>query len=171
MSTTQQALITSPSTVIEFVVWGVAQPGGSKKSLPIPKRGGGFVTNTNGFPVLNTVDDNPKAKPWQADVKAAAMRAYHGPVLDGAVRLSLTFVRVRPKGHFRTGKNAHLLRDGAPGYPTTKPDVLKTARAVEDALTGLVWRDDAQIVDEHLEKVWGDRPCVVVRIEEIARQA
>lgn len=33
------------------------------------------------------------------------------------------------------------------------PDVLKLARGVEDALTGIVWRDDAQIVNESLSKV------------------
>ena len=35
------------------------------------------------------------------------------------------------------------------------PDVLKLARGVEDALTGIVWRDDAQIVNESLNKVVG----------------
>jgi len=161
----------APRLVTEFIVWGIAQPGGSKKSLPIPKRGGGFVVNKNGYPVINTVDDNPKAKSWQAEVKVAAMQAYRGPVLEGPILMNLTFVRVRPKGHFRTGRNSHLLKDDAPSHPTSKPDVLKTARAVEDSLTGLIYRDDAQIVDEHLQKTWGERPCVVVRIEAMESEA
>jgi Holliday junction resolvase RusA-like endonuclease len=66
--------------------------------------------------------------------------------------LVLTFYTPRPAGHY--GKRG--LRPGAPTRPTTRPDVLKLARAVEDACTGIVWRDDSQIVDEVLSKWFAD---------------
>jgi predicted short-subunit dehydrogenase-like oxidoreductase (DUF2520 family) len=43
--------------------------------------------------------------------------------------------------------------------------VLKLARGVEDALTGIVWRDDAQIVVEHLEKRYGSPARCEVRVK------
>jgi hypothetical protein len=33
---------------------------------------------------------------------------------------------------------------------------LKLARAAEDALTGVLWLDDSQIVDERISKAYGD---------------
>ena len=47
------------------------------------------------------------------------------------------------------------------------PDVLKLARAVEDALSGVCYSDDALIVEEALRKVWADEWGVLVTIEEI----
>jgi Holliday junction resolvase RusA-like endonuclease len=49
-----------------------------------------------------------------------------------------------------------------------KPDVLKLARAVEDALTGILYRDDAQIVTEVLRKRYGDPPRVEIRLSPVA---
>jgi len=45
--------------------------------------------------------------------------------------------------------------------------VLKLARAVEDALTGVIWADDAQIVDEVIRKRYG-RPCLQIWIRPVA---
>ena len=46
----------------------------------------------------------------------------------------------------------------------TQLALLKLTRAVEDALTGLVWRDDAQVVDEVLSKRYGAPERVEVRV-------
>lgn len=73
-------------------------------------------------------------------------------LLEGPLRLSATFYLPRPKGHF--GKRG--IRPSAPKYPTTKPDCLKLGRAVEDGMIGVVYRDDAQIVQERLHKVYGE---------------
>jgi Holliday junction resolvase RusA-like endonuclease len=45
--------------------------------------------------------------------------------------------------------------------------VLKLARAVEDALTGVVWRDDAEIVAEGLAKLYGTPERVEISITEV----
>lgn len=42
--------------------------------------------------------------------------------------------------------------------PCGRPDVSNLAKAVEDALDGLAWRDDAQIMTLSASKVWGDPP-------------
>jgi Holliday junction resolvase RusA-like endonuclease len=36
------------------------------------------------------------------------------------------------------------------------PDVLKLCRATEDALNGVVWRDDSRNVCMHIEKVYAE---------------
>lgn len=127
------------SSVIAFVVHGHPEPAGSKRSVPMGQRWG-------------VIDANPKSKGWKLIVEQVAGEVMAGrPLLQGALELRLTFYVQRPKGHH--GKKGLL--PSAPAYPMVKPDVLKLARGVEDALTGVVYRDDAQIVDEVLAKRYG----------------
>jgi len=159
---------------IEFEVVGKAVSQGSTRSVPMRNRGGGLLMK-DGRPVLRPVHQNAeKLLAWRQEVAQAARKAYSGPLLIGAVRLSLVFFRPRPKGHFGTGRNAGKLKTSAEDYPIQRPDVLKLARAVEDALTGVIWRDDSQVVeygpwDDHtpgLAKRWGPFR-VAVRIESL----
>lgn len=152
---------------IRFTVFGDPQTAGSKKAFMLRRRDGSPVTRGNGSPIINITDDNSKSKGWKQQVAYAARQAYRGELLDGPVRLTLTFFRPRLGSHFGTGRNAGRLKDSAPEHPTTKPDVLKLARAVEDALTKVVWGDDAQIVDERLVKAWGEPARVEVTIEQL----
>ena len=142
---------------IEFFVAGVAKPAGSKRGFFIPK-----------LKRVVIVDANPNSKDWKSDVKSDAIANYDGELLTCPIAVRFTFYVTRPKGHYRTGKNAHLLRDSAPKFPASKPDVLKLARGVEDALTGIIWKDDAQIVTEHIAKRYADNPGVLIEITEEA---
>jgi len=155
--------------MIEFTVYGSSQSAGSKRAMPIYRNGPNgreLVTRANGSPVIAVVDDNKKSKGWKQEVARAARETYSGELLRGPLQLTLVFYRPRPKGHFgKRGLNKKGL--GNPS-PIQKPDVLKLARAVEDALTSVVWADDAQIVHEVLEKLYGEPARVEVRIEELA---
>lgn len=51
--------------------------------------------------------------------------------------------------------------------PTKKPDYDNVAKIISDALNGLAFYDDAQIVDGNVTKWYGETPKVVVRIFEI----
>ncbi|MEA2495595.1 MAG: hypothetical protein QOJ29_3506 [Thermoleophilaceae bacterium] len=120
-------------------------PAGSKRAFQHPRTGRIMVT-----------DASKGSKPWQAEVRAAAAARFNGGgLITTPVRVEFVFYKPRPAGHYGTGRNAGTLKGSAPPFPATRPDVLKLARGVEDALTGIVWRDDAQIVSEHLEKRYG----------------
>lgn len=142
---------------IQIVVYGKASTAGSKK---------GFVHPTTGRVVI--VDDAKKSRPWKNHVADVAMEQYDGPLLTVALDVEMIFVMTRLKSHYGTGKNAEVLKDTAPLQPTVMPDVLKLARAVEDALTGVLWRDDALIVNESLQKRYGDRERVEIRVRPTA---
>jgi Holliday junction resolvase RusA-like endonuclease len=85
--------------------------------------------------------------------------------MEGPLKVSLRFGLLRPKGHF--GKRG--LKPSAPQYPTVKPDVIKLARCVEDALNGLAWKDDSQIVFEELGKVYAGSPGVQIEIGGVSQ--
>jgi len=50
---------------------------------------------------------------------------------------------------------------------TGKPDVDNIVKAVKDALNGVVWTDDAQVVELAAEKRYGERARVWVKVSEI----
>lgn len=48
--------------------------------------------------------------------------------------------------------------------PTTKPDLDNCAKAVLDALNGVAFYDDSQVVDLTVRKFYGERPYIKVTI-------
>jgi Holliday junction resolvase RusA-like endonuclease len=136
---------------MKAVIHGTPQPAGSKRGF---YRGGRVVI----------VDANPKSRDWKDHVKAEVQRTYTGPLLTGPVKLDLRFCGSRPKSHYGTGKNKDSVKTTAPDYPTVKPDALKLARAVEDALTGVVYKDDAQVVEMTIRKVYSTPPRVELAV-------
>ena len=139
-----------------FFVAGVPKPAGSKRGF--------YISNIKRVVIT---DANPNSADWKTDVKHEAQRNYSAELWDGPIFLKLTFNIVRPKSHYRSGKNSHLLKDSAPLFPTSKPDALKLARGVEDALTGVVWKDDSLIVDEHLHKRFAYKPGCKIEVREV----
>ena len=113
------------------------------------------------------VPANKKQKPWMAQVRAVAVENYSGPVLTGPIKLYLLFTFLRPKSHYGSGKNADKIKESAPEYHTTKPDLTKLIRAVEDALTSIIWRDDSQVVLHDAEKSYGDTTGVRIGVVQL----
>lgn len=150
---------------IEVIVRGVPGPQGSKRHV-----GGGRM-----------IESSKKVKPWREAVLAAAVEARRGAAaLTGPLAVEMVFTLTRPGGHYRTGRNAHLVRDTAPARPAVKPDLSKLARSTEDALTTAgVYRDDALIAEyRRLAKVWAgedpdalDSPGAVIRIYTLGDQS
>ena len=140
---------------IIFTVLGEPKTAGSKKAFYSPKLKRAIIT-----------DDNAKSRDWKEQVASTARQVYDGELLTGALKVSLRFFRVRPAGHYNS--RGELNKTGRESIaPATRPDVLKLARCVEDALSGVVWRDDAQIVVELLVKDWGEPARCEVVIEQL----
>lgn len=122
-----------PEPAVTIRAYGIPGPQGSKRHL-----GAGVM-----------VESSKKVKPWRQDVKHAALDVVGDDwtLLDGPLAVAMTFAFARPRSHYRTGRNAALLRDGAPARPHGMPDLSKLVRSTEDALTGVVWVDDARVVE------------------------
>ncbi len=90
------------------------------------------------------------------------------PLLDGALRVAVTFVFPRPKSHFlpiTKSRPTPVLRDDAPHFHTGRPDCDKLLRALMDALTNVVWHDDAQVADVRARKVYDATPGAAITVE------
>lgn len=127
--------------VLSFRVTGQPAPQGSKRHV--------------GHGVM--VESSKAVKPWRQDVVSAAQAAVDGVEWEPPrqAKALLIFGFRRPRSHYRTGRNAHLLRDAAPAYHSTKPDGDKLVRSTFDALTTAgVIRDDCTVVDFRAQKVY-----------------
>jgi crossover junction endodeoxyribonuclease RusA len=136
--------------VIHFTVPGIAAPQGSKKIFRV----GGRIT---------LVESSPNVKPYRASVASAAYAA-GAKVLHGPIFITVVFQFVRPKSHY-TAKGA--LRDAAPRH-VGKPDIDKLCRAVLDALTGIAYADDSQVVALDASKVYGPTASTEIFIKPTA---
>jgi crossover junction endodeoxyribonuclease RusA len=86
----------------------------------------------------NIREDNDALGPWRERVALAAYEALGGaaPLTVGPVAVGLEFVLYRPKG----------LPKSRPTPAATKaPDIDKLTRAILDALTHVIFTDDAQV--------------------------
>jgi Holliday junction resolvase RusA-like endonuclease len=78
-------------------------------------------------------------------VKAlGAMLAAGAVISPAAIEISVTFYFAKPAS---ASKNVI--------HKITRPDVDKCLRSILDALTGIVYLDDAQVVDSHSHKRFG----------------
>lgn len=145
--------------LFELTVYGTQQPSGSKKGFA--RRGKDGKTH------ISIVDASPKARPWKDLISREAAIAMKGhEILRGPLYAEFRFFRQRPRSHFNSKGE---VKESAPKFPTTRPDVLKTARSVEDSLTGCVYLDDAQICAELLMKCYGHPERVEIVIKDAAQ--
>lgn len=116
--------------MIRFTAYGVAAPKGSTKAFYVKSLGRAIVTA-----------DNKRTKPWQQEVAGAAVAARAAAdgrawaITEDAIVLDVTFYLPRPKSLPK-----RIVEH------CKKPDLDKLLRATKDALTGVLWRDDAQVV-------------------------
>lgn len=117
----------------------------------------------NGRPIAFTPE---KSKSYRALVQhyvGEEMRKREVEAHQGPVRVEITTFAACPKSH-------HRKREPIPEGPcTSKPDADNIAKIVCDALNGVAWHDDAQVVELIVVKrvaAQGHPPRVVVRISE-----
>lgn len=136
---------------VRFTVLGVPQTKGSTRA---------FMRKGMRFPVVTST--NPHGKAWE---KAVALGAIHArgagaPVYLGAVVLEVMFYLPRPQ---------RLAKKATPPH-TKRPDLDKYIRCIGDALTGILWNDDGQIVRIVAEKAYaeaGAEPRAVITVRGI----
>lgn len=148
---------------ISFFVPGLPGTKGSARAFVVGKRA--VITNAAG----------QKAKSWAAKVSDEAACAGGGVPLapHGPVRVDLTFYLPRPKSHYlpvTKTRREPVLREDAPRHVASKPDGDKMERCTWDALTSILFGDDAQIAEWSGRKLYADPHAVgaEVRIETLS---
>ncbi len=141
---------------VDFFVPGVPAPGGSKKAFHHAKTG-----------KIVVMDDGKHNRSWKQRVATFAHANAPITPLFGPLLLDVTFTLPRPRGHYGTGKNRERLKPSAPRHHETRPDTTKLLRSTEDAMKGIIYSDDSQIVIQTAMKVYGNAPGVRVRVRRL----
>lgn len=99
---------------------------------------------------------------WRASVREAA-RAAGATLSLSPIVLKVQFGLYRPKAQTRLvgGKRVPTFRY-KDAMPTTAPDLDKLLRAVMDALTGVCYADDSQVVSIETTKMYANTTIVSV---------
>lgn len=143
---------------------------GNPKKIP--------VLDDHGRPMVRQRHASKETEPWMELVAYHAKMAWAGrELLDGALWIDMESWETRPKAHYRTGKFSHLLKPDAPAYPyrTMTGDSDKLRRAIEDALTDVVWIDDKRVtwgadVKDFAENVGETEAKAVIRVGRMEAQ-
>ena len=113
----------------------------------------------DGRPVMYTPK---KTKTYEKLIAISFMQRYPGfnPV-EGPVQVDIVALFTIPKSRSKKDKEA-MRRNEI--FPTDKPDEDNIRKAINDALNGLAFSEDAHVVYAHTSKHYSDRPLVCVRI-------
>jgi crossover junction endodeoxyribonuclease RusA len=133
---------------ITFDVIGRPAPQGSKKSIGNNR----FVESSKFLPA------------WRKTVRVAAEEAVTASMwarVSGPVELEVMFYLDRPSSISKTKRP----------QPTVAPDLDKLVRGVGDALTGVVYDDDSQVIRCLAWKVYADTrvPGAFIRVNELSQ--
>ena len=72
------------------------------------------------------------------------------------LRCVLNFYCKRPKNHYKTGKNAHMLKETAPKYNINNKDLDNMVKFVLDALNDKLYTDDSLIFEISCSKMYSE---------------
>ena len=96
--------------------------------------------------------DNKQLKPWRQQITATAQSLNLTKLDDAAIAITCDFYFARPKSAKRRI------------WPTVKSDGDKFLWAILDSCTGVLFRDDAQVVEMHSRKFYGDPERVEITL-------
>jgi len=134
-------------TTIEFTVLGKAEPQGSTKAFMV-----------KGRPRITSA--NPKMKPYRQEVGQTALATRAALGIHNVWAGRHVPVVVHYEYYFAKPKSVPKGR----GCPSVKPDIDKLIRSTTDALTGILYADDGQIIGVTATKYYGLPERTVIRV-------
>ena len=109
--------------------------------------------------------DPEKSRLYKSLVRDAAAKVMPEVPLDIALHLYVIVYRSIPGSW--SDKKQKAAQDGEI-RPSKRPDLDNYIKAIMDALTGVIWRDDSQVTSMYAAKCYDVRPRIEVVISECA---
>ena len=92
----------------------------------------------------------PETTKEYEDLVRAPFLEKHGKKIEGEALFVQISVYTEPPKSISKKKREELLK----GYPMKKPDLDNVAKIILDALNGVAWKDDTQVVDLRVNRNW-----------------
>ena len=107
--------------------------------------------------------DPKKTADFKKELRLLAQAEHVEPLRD-ALSVEIWFYREVQKS---ISKKEHVRRTTGHVRPIKKPDVDNYIKSTLDGLNGILWRDDAQIVDLNTHKYYSENPRIEIELEEL----
>lgn len=141
-------------TVLAFSLYGIPRGQGRPRATAIRGRANVYKATAD--------------RKYEDSVRKAATDIMAGrDPLEGPLSLSLRFRLPIPKSYSKRARASMAAGEIA---PTSKPDLSNLVKAIEDAMNGVVFVDDSQVVRSFQTKIYAERPGVDVRVEAFQPQ-
>ena len=114
---------------------------------PVPKGRPRFTRTGHAFTDKKTLQA-------EAAIRNAALAEWGKKPFEGAVELVIQFTFKKPKSN---KKNLH----------TQRPDLDNCAKLVSDAINGIAFVDDSQVISLACTKGWGETGKIVLVVDEV----
>ena len=114
---------------------------------PVPKGRPRFTRTGHAFTDKKTLQA-------EAAIRNAALAEWGKKPFEGAVELVIQFTFKKPKSN---KKNLH----------TQRPDLDNCAKLVSDAINGVAFVDDSQVISLACTKGWGEAGKIVLLVDEV----
>lgn len=108
--------------------------------------------------------DDPKSAEYKDTVYSVAVENRPPEPLQSALSVKITCFRSIPAAF---SKRRQELAEAGEMYPITKPDIDNYVKGIKDALKGVMWRDDSQVVNLTAYKRYSKTPRVEISIREV----
>ena len=143
-------------TYISFTVPGEAKPQGRPRTRVI----GGHAA----------IYDDPKSRSYKGLIQLHAIeemkaQGIEWPLAPSPLGFTVALVVKRRIPKSFSKKKAKLALDGDI-RPQVKPDLDNVAKAFLDALTGVIWHDDTEVVDLSISRIYAESDSVLAVILE-----
>lgn len=110
------------------------------------------------------VYDPPKVSKYKKQLSQLARLQYNAEPLDGMLAVDIKFYRRVQKSLSKIERSRRL---SGVHRPIVKPDLDNYIKSTLDALNGILWTDDAHIVDLHAHKYYSDDPHIEITVTEL----
>ena len=111
------------------------------------------------------VYDPPKTAKFKRELKQLSRLEMQGKdKFDSAISVTIKFFRKVQKS---VSKKEHARRTQGHVRPIVKPDLDNYIKSTLDALNGVIWTDDATIVELNTSKWYADDPRIEIEVKEI----
>ncbi len=108
--------------------------------------------------------DPPKVSKFKRELRMLAKNRFGDDPLDGELSVEIKFYRSIQKSLSKKERDRRLSGEHR---PIVKPDLDNYVKSALDALNGVLWTDDARIVELHAFKHYSDSPRIEVVVKEL----
>lgn len=108
--------------------------------------------------------DPPKVSKFKRELRMLAQKRFGDDPLDGELSVEIKFYRPIQKS---LSKKERAKRLSGENRPIVKPDLDNYVKSTLDALNGVLWVDDARIVELHAFKYYSVSPRIEVVVKEL----